>query len=103
MLTPRRLELLSLVDHCQASWARIVSETISSCQHILTHNSPSLFGFFQYGAVSRPIKRIESLQRRLQSFKIILCQLIVDGVIIYAMEKIGGKGKLCYPFGQIGS
>jgi pimeloyl-ACP methyl ester carboxylesterase len=66
---------VAALTFCSAggSSPRIVSETIRSCQHILAQDSPRLLRFFQYGAVSRLVKRIEPLKRRLQSFAVALC------------------------------
>src|SRR6266511_968994 len=91
---PRRWESLILVKWIGAASA--VSQAICSDQYVIHQNLLHFFGFFKNGAVSRLLKCVKSFYGRLDLFKIVLCQSIVDSVIVYAVKEIDGKIQLCH-------
>ena len=70
------------------------SQVVRSYQYVLPQYPQRFFRFFEYGAVSRLLKRIKTFDRRFEFLRIVLYQLEGANVIIYAFKEIDGQSKI---------
>ena len=62
----------------------VVRKCIGSCEYILQQDSLHCLRFFKQGTVSRLLECVKAFHGGLYLFKVVLCQRVIDRVIMNA-------------------